>query len=64
MLSRQADGLIAAYEHGRERRAAVDDSLVRAQRVIQNATERVSDTVVTQLVDNATQPLDPALLPS
>lgn len=52
-IDQQATSIIEAYENGKARRAEVDDAIVAAQRVIQSATARVSDTVVNDLVAKA-----------
>ena len=57
-VEQQAQGLVDAYETGKQRRAEVDDAIVSAQRVIQQATAQVSDTVVGELVSNATRRLE------
>ncbi|MBA3945090.1 MAG: toxic anion resistance protein [Herpetosiphonaceae bacterium] len=57
-VEQQAQGIMDAYATGKQRRAEVDDAIVTAQRVIQNATERVSDNVVNDLVSNATRRLE------
>jgi uncharacterized protein YaaN involved in tellurite resistance len=56
-IEQQADGIVKAYQAGREKRAQVDDAIVKGQRIIQAATEHVSGTVVTELVDEAVKPL-------
>jgi uncharacterized protein YaaN involved in tellurite resistance len=52
-IDQQATSIVEAYENGKARRAEVDDAIVAAQRVIQSATARVSDTVVNDLVAKA-----------
>lgn len=52
-IDQQATSIIEAYENGKTRRAEVDDAIVSAQRVIQSATARVSDTIVNDLVAKA-----------
>ncbi|MBI5044590.1 MAG: toxic anion resistance protein [Candidatus Levybacteria bacterium] len=60
-IEKQTQGIIDAYAAGRERRAAVDDAIVTTYRVIQNATAKVSDEVVDQLLAQANAPL-PAVI--
>lgn len=63
-IQQQADGLIAAYQKGYELRAEVDDAIVKAQRVIQQANVRISEEVVNGLVAQATKPVYTDITPS
>jgi len=62
-IEQQADGIVKAYESGKEKRAQVDDAIVKGQRIIQTATEHVSNTVVNELVGEAVKPLPPEVTP-
>ena len=52
-----SDGIVKAYQTGKEKRAEVDDAIVKGQRIIQAATEHVSNSVVNELVDEAVKSL-------
>jgi len=52
-VEQQSQEIIDAYQQGKERRAESDSAIVAAQQVIQNATNRVSVTVVDDLVKKA-----------
>jgi len=52
-VEQQSQAIIDAYQQGKERRAESDSAIVAAQQVIQNATNRVSVTVVDDLVKKA-----------
>ncbi len=52
-VEEQSQAIIDAYVQGKERRAETDSAIIAAQQVIQNATNRVSVTVVDDLVKKA-----------
>lgn len=56
-VEEQSQAIITAYEDGKRRRAETDTAIVTAQRVIADATARVNDAVLNNLVQEAEKPI-------
>jgi uncharacterized protein YaaN involved in tellurite resistance len=66
-VEQQAQSIIDAYEHGKESRAASDDAIVKASRVISAATNKVSTKIIEdqrQVVDELVQRAEMLALPA
>lgn len=59
-IATQADGIVAALEHGRERRAALDQAMIEGKQIINAATDRVNDAQIQGVLDHALDSLQVA----
>jgi len=57
-IEAQANGIVKAIEAGVQQRAALDDSMVKAQIILRDSAGKVSDAVIDQFVTKATKPLE------
>jgi uncharacterized protein YaaN involved in tellurite resistance len=63
-ISAQADGILAAIDHGRQRRAAVESQIVQARADMSAATERLSAGILNRMVNDALTPSEPPPIPA
>lgn len=52
-ISKQADGVIRAFELGEQRRAEMDHAMIEAKTVIDASTDRVNDAIIAEVLKKA-----------
>lgn len=57
-IQQQADGIISAVQEGAQRRAELEDAMVKAQKVMSDATAKLGDTLVDEIISRNTKPLE------